>query len=354
MKPTEERTEPATPKKKREARSKGQVARSQDVNTAMMLLFGALVIFFLGGSMVGHIKDTMTMLLSNLFFERFDIEILQSLTSDISVRNIKGLLPILGGFFIIGIISSYSQIGFAFSPKALIPDFKKLDPISGIQKLVSRRSLVKLAFSLVKLSIMALVAYYSIRKDIEPLMELVSMRVEGIFSSATGLIFALTLKIAIILLIMSLIDFMYQRWQYAKDLKMTKNEVKQESKQMEGDPLIKSRIKTVQRQMSSKRMMNEIPEADVVVANPTHYAVALKYEATTMNAPKVIGKGADLVALKIIEIAKDKDIPIVEDRILARILYTTVEIGNEIPPKLYHAVAKVLSYVYELRNIVRR
>jgi flagellar biosynthetic protein FlhB len=145
---------------------------------------------------------------------------------------------------------------------------------------------------------------------------------------------------------------MFQRWQHSKDLMMTKNEVKQEVKQTEGDPLIKSRIKTVQREMSKKRMMQAIPEADVVVTNPTHYSVAIKYDAATMDAPKVIGKGVDLIALKIRELAKEHDIPIVEDRILARVLYTTIEVDQEVPQQLYQAVAKVLSYVYQLRNIV--
>jgi flagellar biosynthetic protein FlhB len=206
--------------------------------------------------------------------------------------------------------------------------------------------------ALVKLSIMALVAYFSIRKDIEPLMELVSMEVEDIFSSACSLIFGLVLKITIILLILALFDFMYQRWQFGKDNMMTKHEVKQETKQREGDPLVKSRIKNVQRQMANKRMMNAIPDADVVVSNPTHYAIALKYDATKMNAPKVVAKGIDLIALKIMEIAREHDVPVVEDRILARILYSTVEIDGEVPPKLYQAVAKVLSYVYQLRNVV--
>jgi flagellar biosynthetic protein FlhB len=145
---------------------------------------------------------------------------------------------------------------------------------------------------------------------------------------------------------------MYQKWQYSKDLMMSKYEVKQESKQREGDPLIKSKIKSMQRQMASKRMMEAIPEADVVVSNPTHYAIALKYDATKMNAPKVVAKGLDFIALKIMEIAREHNIPVVEDRILARILHNTVEIDSEIPPKLYQAVAKVLSYVYQLRNVV--
>jgi FlhB-like protein len=233
-----------------------------------------------------------------------------------------------------------------------MPDFKKMDPIKGLKNLVSKRAMVRLAMALVKFSIMAVVAYFSIRKDIEPLMELVSMGVEGIFSSATSLIFGLVLKITIILLILALFDFMYQRWQYSKDLMMSKYEVKQESKQREGDPLIKSKIKSMQRQMASKRMMEAIPEADVVVSNPTHYAIALKYDVTKMNAPKVVAKGLDFIALKIMEIAREHNIPVVEDRILARILHNTVEIDSEIPPKLYQAVAKVLSYVYQLRNVV--
>ena len=348
----DEKTEPATPKRKQDARSKGSVAKSQDLNTAMMLLFGFLLIYFLGGAMFLSIKDTMCFLLKNPFYENFDVNTLQFLVAEISNKKLKSLLPIMGGFMVIGIISSYSQVGFKLSPKALIPNFKKMDPIKGIKNLVSKKSLVKLAMALVKLSIMALVAYFSIRKDIEPLMELVSMEVEDIFSSACSLIFGLVLKITIILLILALFDFMYQRWQFGKDNMMTKHEVKQETKQREGDPLVKSKIKSAQRQMANKRMMSAIPDADVVVSNPTHYAIALKYDAAKMNAPKVVAKGIDLIAFKIMEIAREHDVPVVEDRVLARILYSTVEIDGEVPPKLYQAVAKVLSYVYQLRNVV--
>jgi flagellar biosynthesis protein FlhB len=352
MKPSEEKTESATPKKKKESREKGQVAKSEDVNSALIMLSGVLLVFFFGGTMVAQMKDTMRMLCRNLYYENFNVDTFQALVLDISFKNLKGVLPMLGGFMVVGLLASYSQVGFAFSHKALIPDFKKLNPISGIQKLISRRSLVKLSMSFVKLCIMGGVSYISIRNDLEPLMELVTMRTEDIFSSVSGLIFGITLKISIILLILSLFDLLYQRWQYSKDMMMTKNEVKQETKQAEGDPQVKSRIRAIQRQMSTKRMMNAIPEADVVVTNPTHYAVALKYNAVTMEAPRVIGKGVDLIALKIREIAIENNIPIVEDKVLARVLYSTIEISDEIPPKLYQAVAKVLSYVYQLRNMV--
>ena len=348
----DEKTELATPKKKQEARSKGSVAKSTDLNTAMMLLFGTLCIYFFGGSLFGYLKSTMSLLLGNLFFENFDVYTLRSLMVDVSSKNLKAILPILGGFMVIGIVSSYSQVGFLFSPKALAPDFKRMNPLEGIKNLVSKKALVRLAMALVKLSIMALVAYFSVRKDIEPLMELVSLNMEGLFSATSSLIFFLTLKISIILLILALIDFMYQRWQYKKDMMMSKFEVKQERKSQEGDPLIKSRIRSVQLQLATKRMMNAVPDADVVVSNPTHYAIALKYDAATMNAPKVVAKGVDLIAFKIMEIARENNVPVVEDKILARILYKTVEIDSEVPPKLYQAVAKVLSYVYQLSNFV--
>jgi flagellar biosynthetic protein FlhB len=348
----EEKTEEPTPKKKKEAVEKGQVAKSQDVNSALILLSGVLLMLFLGGSMLIQMKDTMGMICKNLFYEDFDADTFVGLLMDISFKNLKGVLPIMGGFMIVGAIASYSQVGIVFSRKALIPDFKKINPLTGVKNLISKKSLVKTAMALVKLSIMGGIAYVSIRNDLEPLMELVSMKTESIFTSASGLIFGITLKIAIILLILALLDFVYQRWQHSKDLMMTKNEVKQESKQTDGDPLVKSRIRAVQREMSRKRMMQAIPEADVIVTNPTHYAVALKYDAATMDAPKVIGKGVDLIALKIREVAGKHNIPIVEDRILARVLYSTVEIDGDVPQKLYQAVAKVLSYVYQLRNIV--
>jgi len=352
MASNEEKTEAPTPKKKKEATEKGQVAKSQDVNSALILLSGVLLMLFLGGSMMMRMRDTMGMICKNLYYENFDVDTCVGLLMDISIKNLKGVLPIMGGFMVVGAIASYSQVGFVFSRKALIPEFKKINPLSGVKNLFSKKSLIKTVMSLVKLSIMSGIAYVSIRKDLEPLMELVSMRTEAIFSSASGLIFGITLKIAIILLILALLDFVYQRWQHSKDLMMSKNEVKQEAKQTDGDPLIKARIKSTQREMSRKRMMQAIPDADVIVTNPTHYAVALKYDAATMDAPKVIGKGVDLIALKIREVAAKHDIPIVEDRILARVLYSTIEIDSDVPPKLYQAVAKVLSYVYQLRNIV--
>ncbi len=352
MKSSEEKTEQATPKQKREARDKGQVAKSEDFNTAMILLSGVLLTLFLGGAIIAQMKDTMGMLCRNLFYEDFNAETFTTLVMHISFKNMNVVLPLMGGFMIVGLIATTSQVGLVFSHKALIPDFKRLNPITGMKNLISRKSLVKTAMSLVKLSIMSGVAYVSIKKDLEPLLELISMRTEAIFSSASGLIFAITLKITIIMLILSFLDLLYQRWQHSKDLMMTKNEVKQEAKQSEGDPLIKSRIKAVQREMSNKRMMQEVPGADVVVTNPTHYSVALKYDASTMESPKVVAKGVDLIALKIREIATNNNIPIVEDRVLARVLYSTIELGGEVPPKLYQAVAKILSYVYQLRGVV--
>ena len=352
MKSAEEKTEQATPKQKREARDKGQVAKSDDLNTALILLAGVLLTLFFGGALIAQMKDTMAMLCKNLYYEDFNADTLRTLIMDISFKNLDTVLPLMGGVMIVGLIASYSQVGINFSHKSIVPDFKKLNPIPGVKNLVSRKSLVKVVMSLVKLSIMSGVAYVSIKKDIEPLLELISMRTEAIFSAASGLIFAITLKITIIMLILAFLDLLYQRWQHKKDLMMTKNEVKQETKQSEGDPLIKSRIKAVQREMSNKRMMQEVPEADVVVTNPTHYAVALKYDATTMESPKVIAKGFDLIAIKIREIATKNNIPIVEDRVLARVLYSTIELGGEVPPKLYQAVAKILSYVYQLRNVV--
>lgn len=352
MKSTEEKTEPATAKRKSEARKKGQIAKSQDFSTAIMLLFGSLVVYFLGGQLVWTIKDTMAMHLGNAQIDNFDMNTFSLLIKNIYEKNMKVLFPILGGFFIISIVGSYTQTGFVLSQKALIPDFKKLNPISGLKNLVNMKSMVKLGMAIIKVSIMGSVAYFAIKKDIEPLMELVTMRLDVIFGTASNLIFCVTLKISIILLILSLLDLLYQRWQHAKNLKMSKYEVKQETKQSEGDPQTKSRVKTIQRQMSNQRMMNEVPEADVVISNPTHYAVAIKYDVSAMNAPKVVAKGVDFLALKIIEIAKENNVPVVEDRILVRIIYNTVEISSEVPPDLYKAVAKVLSYVYQLRNIV--
>ncbi|MBM4064110.1 MAG: flagellar biosynthesis protein FlhB [Planctomycetes bacterium] len=345
-----EKTEQPTGKRIGKARSKGNIAFSPDLNNAVVLLAGIALIYVLGVITYNSLASTMKLTLGNLSCKDFN----QSIVMDIFINQIYGLakilLPILGGLLLIGLAISYYQTGFIFSFEALQFDINKLNLVAGATKLFSTKSLVKLQFSVLKLLVVGGLAFLIIRKEFNHLIHALDLSPAQIFGMMTKSMYTLSLRIAAALLILAVLDFFYQKWQYKRSLRMTKREVKDEGKESEGDPLIKGKIRAVQRQMAMKRMMAAVPTADVVVTNPTHYAVALKYENTAMKAPTVVAKGADLLAKRIKDIAKKHNIPLVEDKPLAQTLYKTVEIGKEIPQKLYYAVAKVLSYVYQLKK----
>lgn len=345
-----EKTEQPTGKRISEARQKGSVAQSPDLSSAIAILVAFLLLYALGKIMYAGMKEVTVFTLQNL--SQKDI------TQDIIVEKIiyyvyvsaKILLPILGGLLIVGLIVSYMQTGLLFTLKPLKPDLTKLNVISGVKKLFNVQSFVKLLFSVVKLLLIGGIGILYIKKELAKLDNLIDIGIAQFFMLTTKLTFGLVMRVSIALVILAMVDYIYQKWQYKRGMKMSKKEVKDERKQAEGDPVIKSKIRSAQIQMALKRMASAIPKADVVVTNPTHYAVALKYDRKSMHAPKVVAKGADYIALKIKEIAKINKIPIVEDRSLARTLYKTVDVGKEIPQKLYYAVAKVLSYVYGLKK----
>jgi flagellar biosynthetic protein FlhB len=264
-------------------------------------------------------------------------------------------MPFLLGLSIVGFAVSVSQVGFMFSTEALQPKTAKLNPLKGIKRIfASRRSMIELLKNLVKLIIVGLVTYFAISSVIDQTVLLMDSDVTSILEFFSESVVFIGSKAGIAFLGLALFDFVYQKSEFEKDLRMTKQEVKEESKMMEGDPLIKSRIRSVQKQIAYKRMMHEVPKADVIVTNPTHLAVALKYEPGTMDAPKVVAKGADLIAQKIKDIAKEHGIPIVEDKPLARALYKSVEIGQAIPEKLFQAVAQLLAYIYKMKHTTTR
>ncbi|MBI2471684.1 MAG: flagellar biosynthesis protein FlhB [Planctomycetes bacterium] len=345
-----EKTEQPTGKRISKARNKGNIAFSADLNNAVVLLAGIALLYVLGAITYNSLNSTMKLTLGNLSCKDFN----QSAVIDLFVNQLYGLskilLPILGGLLLIGLVISYLQTGFIFSFEALKFDINKLNIIAGATKLFSTKSLVKLFFSVLKLLVVGGLSYLLIKKEFNQLIHAFDLSLAQILGMLAKSMYSLALRISAVLLILALVDFFYQKWQYKRSLRMTKHEVKEEGKESEGDPLIKGKIRSLQRQMAMKRMMAAIPTADVVVTNPTHYAVALKYESTGMKAPTVVAKGADLLAKRIKDIAKKHNIPLVEDKPLAQTLYKTVEIGREIPQKLYYAVAKVLSYVYQLKK----
>ncbi len=352
---THDRTEKPTGKRLSEARTKGQVAKSPDINSAAALLCGLLILYYTGANANQQICDLMKMYLGGLTVKPLTMTMFNSTMVSIASSTTKILLPIVGGLFVAGVAASLSQVGFLITFQQLKPNLALLNPIKGFKNIfVSMRSLVRFAMSLAKLAIVAAVAFYSIKSDFDKFLDLTSENLGQIFTTASYSIFWLGIKVAIILLFLAIGDYAYQKWQHIKDLMMTKQEVKDELKQTEGDPVVKGRIRAIQRQWAMRRMMAAVPNADVVVTNPVHLAIALTYDSNTMKAPRVVAKGADLIAKRIVKIAKENNVPIFEDKPLAHAIFKTVEIGYEIPQKLYHAVARVLSYIYKLRGTYKK
>ncbi len=345
-----EKTEEATPKKKSEAKKKGQVAKSKELSSTFTLLTSTVLMIMLGAYILDTLKGVLTLFLNNYL----TLELTEYTFKTVLLVSLMkfGLvvLPIVVPIMIMGIVASLMQSGFIFTNEPLKPDLKKLDPISGFKKIFSTRSLVDLLKNLAIVTTIAVVAYDFIKSNYLSIMRYGSLKIEAILGVFGSLVIDIFFKISIIMLIISISDYAYQRYKHNKDLKMSMQEVKEEYKQQEGDPQIKSKIRQKQREMASSRMMQAVPDATVVITNPTHLAIAIKYEQGGEGAPIVVAKGADNVAIKIKEIAKEKDIPIIENKPLARLIYKELDIGSEIPADMYQAVAEILALVYKLKK----
>jgi flagellar biosynthetic protein FlhB len=347
----QEKTEQPTQKRLDEARKKGNVAKSMEINSALSLLTGLFLLYLLSGMFFQQFSQTFRQIFSaGLMTELTPANIHFYFFQGIKTFGIM-LLLFLGGILLVGVASSILQVGFLFTLEPLSPKFNKLNPLKGFKKIViSKRSLEELVKNLLKLIIIIYVAYNSIRgykDEFVPLMDKGTDQVLG-FMVTAGL--QVSLKIALIFIFIAAADYAFQKHEHLSNLKMTKQEIKDENKQTEGDPKVKSRIRIMQLRMARSRMMQAVPKADVVITNPTHYAIALKYKPELDQAPRLVAKGQNLIALKIKEIAMEHGIPIVEDPPLAKALYQVVELEQEIPSKFFQAVAEVLAYVYKLKN----
>lgn len=345
----QEKTEQATPKKREDARKKGQVAKSREASSVAVLLAG-LVFFWLGSAGMGKTFMDITRW-SLLESARFGIDCtnIQRLVTDIVCRVLVLIAPLFLAALSVGLLVNYLQVGFVLSAEAIQPKFSKIDPIKGAGKLLSLRSLVELAKNIFKLLVVGFAVYLILEGERDRFVLLVDQSVSGILLYTCRVAFKIVLSVCLVLIILAVFDYIYQRWEFEKDLRMTKQEVKDESKQADGDPLIKARIRRLQREAARKRMMANVPKADVVITNPTHLAVALLYDQEQMSAPKVVAKGADFIAANIREIARKNNIPIVNNKPLAQVLYRKVGVDEMIPADLYRAVAEVLAFVYGLR-----
>lgn len=347
---TSEKTEKATPKKRQDVRKKGQVLQSREVNSSivLMLVFLSLKLF---GSFIYRELHSFTATHLNGFDgyrDMFTITGITRLFASTVLLTLKVTLPVFGVAVLAGVASGYMQVGFTLSFETLKPKPERLNPVSGFKRIFSLRGSVELVKSMVKVIVSAAIAYSYLRGEARNVARTMGMDAVSSAAYIIGATINIGLRISIALLVISGLDYLYQWWQYEKDLRMTKMEVREEYKQTEGNPEIRQRIRQKQRQISLNRMLYDIPKADVVITNPTHYAVAVKYDAEENSAPVVIGKGLDYIAMRIREVAEENGIAIVENKPLARSLYEMVDIGEEIPEELYQAVAEILAYVYSL------
>lgn len=347
-----EKTEKATPKKKRDARQKGQVAKSAELSPALVILSVFAVLFLFSSSLGTGLKEVFVMSISEFSAWELTVDNVWIMFVQLLWTCTKILLPIFLAILIVALVANYVQVGFLFTSEPLKMKLERIDPIKGFKRIFSLRALVELAKSILKIVIVSFVVYTVLWGEREKLTLISNYTLTQILSYVGGLTLKLGLYVAILLVILAVFDYMYQRYEYNKNLRMSKQDIKDEYKNTEGDPLIKGKIRERQKQMAMRRMMQEVPKADVVITNPTHFSIALKYEAGKMSAPIVIAKGQDYIALKIREIAKAHGVTLVENRPLARALYQRVEIGQAIPEDLFKAVAEVLAYVYRLKGVV--
>lgn len=343
-----EKTEDPTAKRQADARKKGQVGKSQEINSAFVILSAFVALKILGGYMYQQMSAYMIFILAN-FPQEVTIQSVMYIFMDIMLVLAKTALPIMLSIMVIAIVVNVYQVGFNFTLTPLMPKLEKLNPINGAKKMFSKRSLVELVKSIFKIIIIGYFIYQFLKEQMGYLPELIFSDIFASLQFFSGMVFDLAFQICGVLIVLAAIDFMYQKWEHKQSLKMSKQDVKEEMKQSEGDPQIKGKIKQKQRALAMQRMMQEVPKADVIVTNPTHYAVALKY-AEGMTAPVVVAKGQDLVAQRIKEIAKEAKVVIVENKPLARALYAAAEVGDIVPQELYKSVAEVLAYVYRLKK----
>lgn len=348
-----ERTEEATQQRREDFRKRGQVAQTRELSSVLMLFCGVLVIWLMsrfffqqileifnasfGDSMVGAVRD------GDMF-----------LALKVAVTRLGLIIaPIALVFWIVSFASSIIQVGFLYNEEALEVRWDRMDPVQGFKRLVSMRAFMEGLKAILKVTLILGIAYIMLRDQIQMLPQLMSFSISQIFEFLGVIMVRLLASVGFFMLTLAGLDYLYQRWDLEREMRMTKQEVKEEVKSREGDPLIRARIKRVQRDIASRRMMEDVPKADVIITNPTHIAVALKYDET-MVSPKILAKGAELIAAKIREIAREHNIPIVENKPLARTMFKTLKVGQMIPRELYTAVAEVLSYVYRLKKRVVR
>ena len=344
----DEKTEEATPKKKSDSRKKGQVPRSKDVGLAITMIATTLVIVTISGFIVSILRDGVIYFLGDMGTMELTENSLNSINKLAVSKAAIAIMPVVLPIMIAGVAASLIQSGFLVVKDAIKPSLGKLNPINGFKNMFSKKSLVELVKNLILISIIIYIAFTYIKDNFDKIMQIGNLYLPSLGGEVKSLLLGIFIKICILLVVVAILDYVVQYILFQKDIRMTKQEIKEEYKQMEGDPQIKSKIKQKQREISQRRMMQSVGEATVVITNPTHLAVAIKYTEGEMEAPKVVAKGADNIAIKIKERAMESKVPIIENKPLARLLYETVDIDKEVPQDMYQAVAEVLAMIYKL------
>ena len=341
------KTEQATPRRRSELRNKGQVAKSQEFNTAVMFLLAVVFMrFYIPG--VGHFVETSTAELWGKFPREMDLTDLMTVLTQVATGLMLAMAPLFGVLIIGAVLVNVLQIGVHFSAYPLKPSFAKLNPISGFKRIFSLQPLIQLAQNLFKIALIILISWSILAAHYHVLLQSVQLEIGEIGMILGNILWEIGWKVGLAMLVLAIADLLWQRWYFSRNIRMSKQEIKDELRNQEGDPQIKAKIRQLQRKASLARMMESIPRADVILTNPVHLAVAIAYERDGMNAPTLLAKGASAVAERIKERAREHDVPIVENKELARALYRTTEVGQEIPADLYAAVSEVLIYVYQL------
>lgn len=345
----QERTEQATPQKIQEARRKGQVARSPDLTGALCLLAMVALLYAIKDQFFLDLQRYLTGYFSEIAHLYASEKSPVLLLNTAVLFSLKLLAPFFGVALLVVIASNLVQVGFLFSPEALKPKGMTLNPMSGLQRMFSSRSMMELVKSVLKFAIIGGITYYLIKANLGDLLLVFNRSPGGIYQAIIGFILTVAWWGSLAYLALSLLDYMYQRYDYNKSLKMSKQEIKEEHKQSDGDPLIKAKQREMRRNMSFNKIASEVPQATVVVTNPTHLAVALRYQQGEMSAPRLVAKGAGRMAERIKEIARENGVPVMENKEVARFLFQNVDLDQEIPLEIYQAVAQILALVFRLK-----
>lgn len=345
-----EKSHDATDHRRDEARQQGEIARSQDLAAAVVLVVALGLVYAWWESLVDYLGGFSTKQLGGEAWLSADVTFVSTQFADTSLGLAKVLVPLFGLVLLTAIGSNLLQFGFLWLPEKLIPDFNRLNPLSAFGRIFSMQNLVKLMFGMLKIGLVVGVAYYELADEISTILGLSALSLQESATYLVSTLFWTTFKIAAALAILALFDFGFQWWRHEQDLKMSTQELRDEMKNMQGDPQIAARRRQVQRQLVQNRLKSTVPKADVVVTNPTELAIALQYDPETMAAPVVLAKGAGVLAQRIRQLALESGIPIVEKKPLAQALYKDVDVGHPIPGGFYSAVAEIMAYVYQLKG----